>query len=529
MAQFQTGCKKGWLDVNYNPMDITDKNATPDLILPALLEGCITTQDTRFAQQWMGYWCHYQAPAGLSVQTYNHVFAGDYGGFTGKPAPEIFYLEEKARQSGQAFYEGIAKVLRALRWSRCVDVVNAMPYTDAYNSKILQPRYDDGQYIYEDLLKQLDTASTLIKNAEFNKNIKISVSDIMFHGDQLKWLQFVNTLKLRLLVHQANLPGREAYITAAMAKIRAEGSGFLASGQDAAVNPGYLLGKKLSWYFGYFSNNNPYGGGDYDAVTGVMSTQTAHANVVAMNFLKASQDPRLGLFYTEIEEPLPPGAVEPFSQPDPQHFRGSKFGLYINNALYPYQERVHLSAIGGSKNNNVVTPVAMGIIKGRNMADWIMTSTESFFLQAEAIQRGWLPGNAEQAYKDAVKESFRWLNAGGNSTAPLLSDAVFDNWYATQVTAGNNQVSWSAAPDKYKLLMLQKYLAFNGIEPLEAWTDYRRNGRFPDIPASVDPARLGNTIPFRLEYDPNEYIVNTGHANAQGKINVFTGKIWWMP
>ena len=161
------------------------------------------------------------------------------------------------------------------------------------------------------------------------------------------------------------------------------------------------------------------------------------------------------------------------------------------------------------------------------MSDWVMTSVESFFLQAEAIQRGWLPGDPEQAYLAAVKESFRWLNAGGNSTMPALSDAVFDTWYASE--SANTNVSWAAAPDKYKLLMYQKYMAFNGIEPLETWTDYRRNGRYPDLPASADPARVGNTIPNRLEYDANEYLVNAEHVNAQGKIDVFTGKIWWMP
>ncbi len=52
--------------------------------------------------------------------------------------------------------------------------------------------------------------------------------------------------------------------------------------------------------------------------------------------------------------------------------------------------------------------------------------------------------------------------------------------------------------------MFQKYMAFNGIEPFEAWVDYRRNGYFPVIPLSYDPARVGNSMPIRAPYPPQE-------------------------
>lgn len=520
------GCKKGWLDVNYNPRDLTNTAATPDLILAPLLESSVASKDTRFLAQWMGYWCYYQFPVGHSTVTYDRP-AAESGIFPGQVPPELPFLEERSRQLGQTFYTGIAKVLKVFHFQRTVDIVNNMPYTDAFDAKILQPRYDDAKTIYESLMRQLDTASSLIANANVINNPKIQVADLVFFGDKTKWLKFINTLKLRLLVHQANRADRSAYITGEIAKIVTEGSGFLGSGQDAALNPGYALGKKLSYYFGCFSSHNQYGGGDYDAFLQLGSWDWAHANIYAMNLLKADNDPRLGLFYSEVDIPLPGGAPEPFSQPGPQEFRGNQYGLFVNSVVYPYQSNTYVSAVGGSRNNGLTTPTAKGIIKGRDMPDWIITSIESKFLQAEAVQRGWIAGNAEAAYVDAVKESFRWLNAGGNSTMPALSDAVFDTWYAAQTS--NPRVNWAAAPDKYKLIMYQKYMAFNGIEPMETYTDYRRNNRFPDIPASVSPQRVGNVIPFRLLYNRNEYNVNAKNVNAQGTIDIFTSKIWWMP
>jgi hypothetical protein len=525
----QTGCKKDWLDVNYNPKQLTDLSATPDLVLAPILENCIAVNNSnKFLQQWMGYWSYYHIPAGFAEVTYNNIQANE-NGLQSKPRQEIIYLEQKARASGQDFYVGIAKVIKALQWSRAVDAINNMPYSEAYNVDIRQPKYDEGKLIYEDLMVQLDQALDLIKNADMSKNLKLQIADIMFHGDKLLWQKFINTLKLRLLMHQASRTDRSSYIQTEISKITAEGSGFLGTGENATVNPGYLLGKRLSAYFGSFSSHNNYGGGYYDALTQTGSFDYAHANVFAMNLLKADHDPRLVLIYSTIDQPVPAGSAEPFVQPAPLSFRGNTYGNYINNIDFQFQNNTYVSAVGGSRNSNIVSPAAKGIIKGRDMSDWVLTSVESLFLQAEAVQRGWLTGDAEQAYKDAVKESFRWLNAGGNSGDPSLSDAIFDGWYNEQTAAENQQVSWASATDKYKLLMIQKYHALNGIDAMETWVDYRRNGRFPNIPASLSPQRVGNTIPFRILYDQEEYELNRENINKQGPINVFTSKIWWMP
>jgi len=150
------------------------------------------------------------------------------------------------------------------------------------------------------------------------------------------------------------------------------------------------------------------------------------------------------------------------------------------------------------------------------------------FLQAEAIQRGFLAGNAEAAYVAAVRESFRWLNVGGSAAASL---AAFNTWY-TDADANNvKAVSYPDATDKLKLLAYQKHLALNGINHLEAWTDYRRNGNFPAIPLSVNPGRTSATLPYRLLYPQRELDLNTANVPQLGRKagDQFTGKIFWMP
>jgi hypothetical protein len=525
-----TACDN-WLDVNYDPRNLTDHSATVEVILPPLLERCASVGGPWVIHHWMGYWSHWNMNENYGAVNYKDVQATSAFYFNVTPPAEISYLEKKAKQSDQLFYWGIAKVVKALKWSQAVDMVNNMPYEDAYNVKILQPRYSQGEAIYEDLIKQLDSAAILIKTATSLQSSDIINTDIMFHGDKAKWAKLINTVKLRLLIHQANRTEREQYILSEIQKIVSEGSGFLGSGEDASVNPSYSTDRyKLSRYFGTYSSHNfQWGGGFYDARYQFTSTQVAHANVYALELLKSDNDPRIGLLYSTIDNPFTPGDPEPFPQSAPLDFRGNKFGLYIDALKYPYQDPLYVSAVGGSRNLADVNPSAQGIIKGKNMSDWVLTSVESMFLQAEAVQRNWIAGDAEQAYLDAVTESFRWLNAGGNSTDPSLSDEIFFEWYNEQVDTGNDRVSWAAAPDKYKLLMYQKYMALNGIESLETWNDYRRNGRFPDVPLSAASSLVGDKVPIRLLYNQDEYRYNTDHVKAQGPIDMFSSKIWWMP
>ncbi|OQP61122.1 hypothetical protein A3860_05230 [Niastella vici] len=516
------GCKKGWLDVNYNPRQLTENNTTPDLVLPTVLLG-YSQNDIRVLEAWMGYWCMPYGSSGTADQTYNGILNSLFGA---GPSDEVYYLEEKASQSNQTFYVGIAKILKALAWSRCVDVFNNVPYTEAFDRSIRRPRYDDAKFIYEDQIRNLDSGIVLIKGAQVDRNVNITHADIMFHGNKNGWIKFANTLKLRLLVHQANRPDRAAYILAEIAKIKAEGSGFLNTGEDAAVNPGFQELKPNPFYG---THCRYYIFPNVDLEIGVYTWEISSANTTAMNFLKENNDPRLGFFYSPTVFTMPPGSPEPFTQPSPDNFRGNRFGLPVSPLQYRFQSSNFVSQVGGVTAHGPKTPASTGIIKGYDMDAWVITSVESLFLQAEAIQRGWLAGNAEEAYKNAVKESFRWLNVGGNSNMPSLSDAVFNTWYGEQVTVGNQNVSWSAAPDKYKVLMFQKYLAFNGIEPFEIYTDYRRNGAYPNIPLSFDPGRTSRTMPIRMPYPETEYTANRDNVNAQGVINIFTSKIWWMP
>jgi hypothetical protein len=336
----------------------------------------------------------------------------------------------------------------------------------------------------------------------------------MFGGDVDKWLKFANTLKLRYLIHQANKADRSSYITAEIGKITASGAGFLGSGEDASVAPAYTADKPNAFYSSFGFN-----------VAGNQATDYWRANKHAIEQLKLHGDPRLGYFYKPIVTAVPSGAKEPFPTGSPTNYRGNEYGRSIDNSTFPYQIANYVSQVGGVATAGAVTAASTGLVKGYNQRAWILTSVESMFLQAEAIQRGWLPGDKEAAYKAAVRESFRWLNVDKSQSA---ADASFDAWYKAQDENNNASVSYAKASNKLNVLLYQKYMALNGSNHLESWTDYRRNGAYPVLPLSVNVGRTSSVLPVRLRYPQREFDLNTDAVLTAGSDNQFTSKIWWM-
>jgi hypothetical protein len=148
-----------------------------------------------------------------------------------------------------------------------------------------------------------------------------------------------------------------------------------------------------------------------------------------------------------------------------------------------------------------------------------MPACESLFLQAEAVQRGYLSGlTADSLYRSAVSESFRILGVSGPAAAA-----------AAYTGQPDNRVNFSLAPDKIQVIVVQAWAAYNMIDPIESWNNWRRLGVPADLPVSIYPGTTASHIPYRLLYPLSEYNNNSANVNAQGSINNMTSKIFWMP
>lgn len=479
-------CKKSYLDINTNVNKPTD--VTPGLVLTNALNS--TAKNTtgsinfyQFASTWIGYW-NYSGAVSAFAEERSYQFTTNYGVLTSIWAnlyhnlEDYDYVEKKGTAINNQFYIAVAKTMKVYDFQNLVDIYGNIPYSQALKSTaVIRPGYDKAQDIYEDLAKKLDTAANMFKANAGKVSSADGAFDIMYKGDAGKWGKFANTLKLRLLIRQSEIPGRETYIRAEIAKITANGLGYIGIGETGSVNPGYnnSAGKQNPFWatFGY----SPLG-----KTAPTDNHRYYIASEYALNFYQNNNDPRLGKLYTTIND----GKGTTYS--------GSPFGPTANSGDNPEFK----SAIG------------TGLLKGADMGQPLLTDVESFFIQAEAAQRTYINGNTRNLYESAVQQSFAYLGAD-NVAAYLKSDVA----------------NWDTSADKLKLIMTQKWAGMNGLNDMETWADYRRLNIPADIPISNNPAASVRKVPVRLLYPQSEYNYNPDNVLSQGTISQFTSRIFW--
>jgi hypothetical protein len=312
-----------------------------------------------------------------------------------------------------------------------------------------------------------------------------------------KWQQLANTLKLRILIRQSEMSGREAYIKSHLTGLTA--GDFLST--DAKVNPGYTADKAQPYYATFGWTN-----------TGALtSAQTQYVmNAYIEQVYNDLGDPRKAKCFNAAlaAAPAPP-------------WNGKPFGLEGDGIANPYnKDKGNLIGIGLQKKD--VTNVSGALI---------ISAFESYFLQAEAVQRGWIPGSAEELFKKGVTANFAYLG---------LTAAEATEYLASQ----RQLVDWAVTTDKLKLILYQKYIAFCGINGLQAWCDYRRTG-IPDPKASDSHSSMlsynegvsRREIPSKMHYPTREFTVNNAKAMEAAKRNYngkepddkyhFDSKVFW--
>ena len=326
-----------------------------------------------------------------------------------------------------------------------------IPYSEALDATNVHPKYDDAHTVYLDLLRRLDQALTSIDTGAdgFGSN------DLLFGGDMGRWETFANSLKLRL------------------GMIIADSDDAMAKTIVAAAEPNAVQANADNIAFQYLSappNTNPVW---LDLVlSGRKDFVAANTLVDVMNGLN---DPRIPHYFTT-------DAVGGYS--------GGIYGSSNNYATF-------------SKPNDALT--------APDYPSTFFDAAETHFLHAEAIERGYITGDAAAEYEAAIRASIEaWGGTQAEADAYLAQPSVA---YAT--AAGN----W-----KQKIGTQAWIALFNRGH--EAWTTWRRL----DYPVLVAPADAVTGIPVRYTYPVQEQNLNTAnYTSAAGAIggDVVETKIFW--
>jgi Starch-binding associating with outer membrane len=522
-------CKKSAYEVNTSTTAVTTSTIEYKTVLPASLAATAAIHGTQWKaiQNWLGYWARsgsYQSIDDEETYSFTNDFpiTVNYSGITGANlawnnlyanATNYDFIAKSAKLNGAGTYEAIARIMKALDFQMLVDVYGNVPYSEAFQGGTIRtPKYDQDESIYADLFKELDASIVLLKgpSSALINNTDIATNDLVFKGNKTNWIKFANTLKLRLLMHMGNTSfagGTEvnsfvagANEIAEIAKITAEGSGFLGAGLSAMVNPGYNDTKPNPYYRAFVKDEN-------GTQPGLGDQTKANSYAVGPNggnpgYYAWNGDPRVNKFYGLSSTGI---------------MRGIPYGQVSNATLYPNNGGNNLSTLNGP-----------GILpNGASSSAWIFTSTESLFLQAEAMRRGLLAGSALTMTNSAITESFVSLGLTSTQAAAYISGNAS---YPDVDFNGVSQGAGLPAGGMFTILS-QKWFALNVFAPLEVWTDYRRanmvygeGGGFIAGPLiSVHPQNTKTAIPIRFFYPQDEYSYNATNVAGEGSVNVFTG------
>ncbi len=488
-------CKRTWLDVNTNPNDLP--SSTPDFTFAAgANRTAATLGPNEIGSYWSGQWTQSSTYI-ISNTTFGYQFNNtNFNYFDGyyDILEDLQYSIDGSATKGPKYFGGTSRVLKAYIFQMLVDMYGNVPYTEALRGVgNLTPKYDDQKLIYEDLIKVLDTAITVLKANPLEASV--AGSDIVFGSSvstaATRWIQFANSLKLRILIRQSRIPGRDAYIMAEINKAAATTEGFLPNGVDVGVNPGYVAstGKMNPFYenWGYNAAGGTQAIGRYPRPTLFLG-----------NFLKATNDT------FRLKRIAWPNGGE-----------GAAPEIVSNYTFVPF---------GASSGYLATVSAYVGpsqIKKGEfNRPMILMSNAEVQFLLAEAKQRYGggvtLPGTPQSYYEQGVRESFRLTGTTATYGAATAT---------TLLTSGFDLADWTASTDKLKAIWMQKWLALVNYSGLEAWSEYRRTN-FPETPPSAITA-TNAPRPLRFFYPQSETATNGANVAAQGNIDVFATRLFW--
>ena len=535
------GCTGDFEEINTNPYQIPDKDVKmSDLFNEAQL--------SVFYNQSNGNW-EYQLIQNLNADLYsgymaiptafnggnnndNYFMMNGWNGYTlsymllhvVKPMASVQKIENLADD-----FLAISEILKVAGAHKMVDTYGPCPYTQSMQGGI-SVAYDSEETCYTAFLNELaDACDRLTKWLDANggdDNSRLEW-DKMCGKSQTTWLQFGNTLRLRLAM-------RCAVVAPDLAKQHVV----------AACSNKYGLLKNTDIEVKDANTRNPQ----------ALICRDYNDCCISANYetiLKGYNDPRLeatcqgvgwggkGDIYTQSGSPA--GLVG--------EIKGIRNGLKVDGSSYKMYSIIKCPASGGPYSTDVPMP--------------IMNRAESSFLQAEAALRGWISGDAKSFYEEGIRNSFAKYNLDGvdeyingetkqiryvdphNSANNYPADNVPDEKIYDYLNDVPVKFHASDKEKQLQQIIIQKWIA-GFPEGLNAWAEYRRTGYpklFP-IPADNNNVqaeylsgskdelpRIGiRRLPFSYDErssNPAGLAEGVAILNARGQKDAIDSRLWW--
>jgi hypothetical protein len=487
-----SSCKK-YLDVNKDP-NIAPVGTVATLLPAAeLMVGSAVGTDLEVnGSIWSQFWT--QSPAGSEYKAldqydpnatfYNNSWKNLYAG-----AENFSQLYNLADTQHKYQYMAIALLMKAYTFQALTDGWGDVPFKEALNGQyaeghIVNPKYDSQRVVYKGIVAYIDSASSLMKRSA---GTTPGTDDLIYGGDMNKWKKFGNTLRLRVLMRMSDID--PVYAQTQIDTMFRTNAQFMGEGDDAKITYGSAMG-----------NNNPL----YSELTSMQmgGVQQLAGSKTCIDSMNSNNDSRGSVFYHSV-----PG-----------------MGL-----VGVTQSEYDIALLGGSYSTpNVYVGGDAGSAASASAAVILLSSWESYFLQAEAIARGMTAGDDAVMFFNGIHASFNYYGNALVSEGYTSASAAYTTYVTGDPGASIPAGYWAQYPatgtsiEKVRYIITQKWFAMCGNQGFEAWNEMRRTG-YPDFLVHPRNSRIGNLFPLRMIYPASEAATN---SNYPGMKPVTFG-VWW--
>jgi hypothetical protein len=464
LAAGAAGCDEGLTDLNQNPNQ--PEVAAAEYLFTNAVEAAVgRATGSGLNLDLTGLFVQHFAESRFSEEDRYIIgespIQGHWTGFYAGPLQDLNEVVAKGKAENRPNVQAMGMIMRAWTFQIVTDLWGDVGYSEALTIRENGSSFvklDPQAQVYAGMQQELRTAVGLLNP----QGARMGAADILYQGDPEKWRRFANSLRLRMAMRQSDVNAGPAAAEFASALA----AGVFTSNADNAV----------LWYISDGTNGHPIY--EYESIPRI-----DHAIASTMvDTLKSLADPRLP-FYAK------PTAAGTYQGEIP----GSTSDKPLNQ----------ISRVG----EWFARPDAPG---------YMMTYAEVLFLQAEAVERGWIPGNAAELYRRAIRAAMEQFNRSGDTFTDIPSAAI--DAYLAQP-----KVAYAGLPS----IGVQKWIALYGNGP-EAYAEWRRTG-YPALVAGPD-AQNDRRIPRRLRYPVSEEALNG--ANLQEAVSrqggaTLNDRVWW--
>lgn len=450
------GCDRGLTDLNRNP-NAADQATAEQLFANAVEASASRVFGTGLHMDitalWVQHYAEHRYPDEDRYVVADGSISTHWSSFYVGPLQDFQEVIEKGEAEERDNVVAMGTVMQNWTYHMMTDLWGDIGYSEALRGRDPEagnlPALDPQEKVYDSILAALDASQARFKPNEW----AMGKADLIYGGDAAQWKKFTNSLRLRVAMRLSEVAPAKAQseFTSALA------AGVFTSNADNAVLA-YTPNKPLVHpIFAYMEGRDDH---------------TISATMV--DTLKSFADPRLPVYATL-----------------------SGRGEYV-----------------GARNGELFDPVLDSISRigthfTRPDAEMVLMSyAEVLFLQAEAAERGWIPGDAADLYRQAITASMQDLG---------IDQAEIDAYLAQP------RVAYAGLPS----IAFQKWIALFG-NGVEAYAEWRRTG-YPELQPGPD-AQNDGLIPVRLPYPTSEERRNGANLKVakdrQGGASL-NDRLWW--